>query len=104
MAQRFEEVNGGRRVTEEGIGDGETGDWIELAGEGGTVAVFPAAGGTAKAQYTVSRPLKVRNGTARALDWAKGNVTAGAADIINREITAIRLVSISGAATIEVAR
>lgn len=51
--QRFE----GEGVTEEGIPDGETGNPILLEGKTAAVAIHPE--GTAKLQFTISRPVKI---------------------------------------------
>lgn len=90
----------GEGVVEEGIPDGATGDPILLEGKTAAVAIFPE--GTAKLQFTISRPVKIGNGTARWLDWSQGNVTAPASDVIDGPITAVRGVSISGDLVIEV--
>lgn len=101
--QRFEENSiRGRLITEETVDAGVTGGWIPLDGEGGTVAVFPL--GTAKLQYTISRPVKVKHNTARALDWDAGDVTVPTGAKLEQNITAVRIVSITGRATVEVQR
>lgn len=101
--QKFEQNTvRGRRITEITVDAGATSTWIPLDGEGGTVALFPL--GTAKIQYTISRPLKIENNTARALDWSAGDVTVATGAKLDEQITAVRVVSSSGRATIEVQR
>lgn len=65
-----------------------------------TVAVYPAT--RAKAQYTVSSPEMVAAGTAKWIDWPIGNTNRDATDTLLGIATAIRLVSIVGAASMEV--
>lgn len=91
-----------RAVIEEIVGNGETGNWIQVKGESFTVSVFPL--GTAKVQYTTSRLKKVEASppVARALDWALGNVTGAISAFLTGPIVAVRVVSIAGEAAIEV--
>ena len=53
------------------------------AGAGSLVTVTPAAGATAQLEYTLANAAAVINGTATWMNWARGNVTSAASDIIN---------------------
>lgn len=66
-----------------------------------SVGLVPAGGATGKVQYTLSGAEAVEAGTATWRDWAKGNVTATADDVLLGPVTAIRGVSVSGNVTVE---
>lgn len=85
---------------EDTVADGETGEHIFVWGRIASIALHPA--GTAKVQFTLSKTSLVKAGTARWLDWARGDITSAAADIPEGPVTAVRAVSITGAATLEV--
>ena len=83
------------------VEDGETSDWIKLEYNTSTsVAVHPE--GRAKCEYTLTPFDDVVAGNAKWLDWPLGIIRNSDADFIIGAATAIRLVSISGAASIEV--
>lgn len=54
-----------------------------------SAAVHPASG-TARVEFTLSHPDLVEAGTARWIAWAKGDVSASAADALISSVTAIR--------------
>lgn len=91
-----------KEVVEESVGSGETGKPIYIRGKTASIALHPA--GTAKVQFTLSREALVAANTARWVDWSRGNVTTPVVDIPEGPITACRVVSVSGAAVIEVVR
>lgn len=65
-----------------------------------TVEVTPTV--SAKIQSTNSDSSEVRNGTAIYRDWPRGVVTGYTKDVVVHGVTALRLVAIDGAATMEV--
>lgn len=91
-----------RTVTEESVDDGETGDPIYVEGQIASVTCIP--GGTAKVQYSTSRPARLKDGVGTWIDWSRGEVTAPASDVTDGPITALRIVSVAGHAAIEVVR
>lgn len=95
-------VDNPKEVVEESVGGGETGNPILVLGKPVSIALHPS--GTAKIQYTLSREALVAANTARWIDWARGNVTVPTVDIAEGSITACRVVSVSGAAVVEVVR
>lgn len=89
------------------VGSGETSDFVRLNYDATTsVAVFPSSGGDrAKCQYTLTKIDEVSSGNGRWLDWPKGTVNGnavGESDTIVGVVTAVRLVSVNGPATMEV--
>lgn len=83
---------------------GETSEWIILPDESGKVdkwlvSLIPS--GTAKVQTTSSLRSRVVANNAVAYDWAAGNVTGNTSTTFEN-VAAVRLVSTTGAATIEV--
>lgn len=81
------------------VPSGETGTWIFVR-KGATVSCIPA--GTARLEYTTSLPREVREDTAEEIPWARGDVTAKTSEVVDVNITAVRVVSVSGEAKIEV--
>lgn len=98
----YEAGSPAHQVVEESVGNGETGNPVILYGRPVSLALHPA--GTAKVQFTLSGDNLVVAGTARWIDWARGNVTVATADISEGDVTAVRAVSVSGAAVLEVIR
>ena len=84
------------------VAGGQTSDWILVNYNNSrtTVAVYPTT--RAKAQYTVDPVSKINAGTAVWIDWPVGNITSPRTDTLMGVCTAIRLVSIVGAASMEV--
>lgn len=80
-----------------------TSDWIQLP-PGMTcvsVAIHPAAGQTARIEFSLSSWDDLAAGTARWITWDSGNTTASAADGIMTLASAIRGVASGGTATLE---
>lgn len=96
--------NYGVYSAEVSVSSGNTSDWVKLEYNTSTsVAVHPSgANGRAKCEYTLSDFDLVQSGGARWLDWPLGNVRQSDADFIIGAATAVRLVSINGAAVMEV--
>jgi len=63
-----------------------------------SVFVKPAGGGSARIEFTLSTQAQVEAATAVWISWPHGDVTAAASASINGPITALRCVSVSGAA------
>lgn len=96
--------NYGVYSAEVSVDDGETSDFVKLEYNTATsVAIHPSgSNGRAKCQYTLSDFNLVQDGDARWLDWPLGNIRQSDADFIIGAATAVRLVSISAAAVMEV--
>ena len=65
-----------------------------------TVAVYPS--GRCYVEYTLSTPAVIDAGNAEWIKWPIGNTRRNAADTVVGVVSAVRLVSITGAATMEV--
>lgn len=88
--------------------------WLELAVTGTSdsiyippgmmsisVALHPAVGQTARIEYTLSSSARINAGTARWIAWPLGDISASNADSLLTTAAAIRVVSSSGTATLE---
>ena len=83
------------------VADGETSDYIKANyNTQPTVAVYPA--GKCYVEYTLSSPSEIDAGNAEWINWPIGNTKKNAADTVIGVISAVRLVSVNGAATMEV--
>lgn len=84
------------------VSAGATSDWVMVNYNNSrtTVAVYPTT--RAKAQYTVDSVAKINGGTAVWVDWPIGATTSPKTDTLLGVCTGIRLVSIVGAASMEV--
>lgn len=87
-------------VTEETVTTGATGTTIYTKGSRGTVTLTPS--GTARIEYSISRASRLRKGLGRWFAWGRGDVTTPVGDVIDQPVVAVRVVSVSGDATIEV--
>jgi hypothetical protein len=91
---------------QEVIDTGENGEAIILKNfdikQNNVTCTVIAGSNTGKMQFTTSPVSRVAAGTATWQDWAKGNVTGTASDILLFNVTAIRGVSVSGEVTVEV--
>lgn len=67
-----------------------------------SVAIHPAAGQTARAEYTLSSPAEIEAGTAKWIPWPLGDVSASSSDALLTMCVAIRGVASGGTAAIEV--
>lgn len=68
-----------------------TSDPIRIsAGPSSISAAIHPVSGTARVEFTLSHPDLVEAGTARWITWAKGDVSASAADALISSVTAIR--------------
>lgn len=65
-----------------------------------TVGVYPTT--RAKAQYTISSVEMIDAGTAKWIDWPIGASTSNKTDTLLGIATAVRLVSLVGAASMEI--
>lgn len=88
------------------VADAETSDYVKLNYEATTsVAIFPESNDDrAKVQYTLTK-IDLVDSEARWLDWPKGVINGnqtGESDTIVGVVSAVRLVSLSGNATMEV--
>jgi len=86
------------------VNNGETSDWIILPSGVGRVEkwlVSLITSGSARVETTVSIRSKVEAGTAVAYAWTAGNVSANTSTTFEN-VAAVRVVSITGPATIEV--
>lgn len=81
---------------------GATSDWVMVNYNNTrtTVAVYPTT--RAKAQYTVDSVAEINAGTATWIDWPLGATTSPKTDTLMGVCTGIRLVSVIGAASMEV--
>ena len=89
---------------QETVADGVTSEFIMAPDNAGklrdwSVAVIPA--GTARVEYTLSGRDTVAAGGGNWQQWDDGNVTSITSDLLG-PVTAVRVVSVTGAATIEV--
>ncbi len=84
------------------VAAGATSDWVMVNYNNSrtTVAVYPTT--RAKAQYTVDSPAKINAGTAVWIDWPVGAITSARTDTLMGVATGIRLVSVVGAASMEI--
>lgn len=86
------------------VAAGETSDWIVLPDESGKVdkwLVSLITSGSARVESTNSIRSKVIAGTAVAYAWSAGNVAINTTTTFEN-VSAVRVVSVTGAATIEV--
>ena len=67
-----------------------------------TVTVIPAGGASGKLQFSTSLYGDLDAGTATWQDWNAGTVTAATSAVLPGWVTAVRVVSVSGAVTLEV--
>jgi hypothetical protein len=67
-----------------------------------SVAIHPAVGQTARVEYTLSCQAEIDAGTAKWLTWPAGNVSVGTDDAMMTKAYAVRGVSSSGTAKLEV--
>lgn len=88
-------------ITDQTIPNGETGDIVWIQERSASVALNPKTG-SAKLQYTLSRPSVVEANAALWFDWGYGTVSAPASDVIAYPVTAVRAISISGEVGLEV--
>lgn len=81
-----------------------TSDWIAVPSctMSISVAMHPAAGQTARAEYTLSAPAQIEAGMAKWIPWPLGDVAASASDALLTMCIGIRGVASGGTATIEV--
>lgn len=95
------EVGYGYFYKEVSVNNNETSDYVRLEHDTITsVAVYPD--NRAKVQYSLSSIDKLENDTADWIDWPLRNVRRNSADTIVGVAIAIRLVSVNGAARMEV--
>lgn len=67
-----------------------------------SVAIHPAAGQTARAEYTLDGPSMIDGGTAVWQAWPRGNVSSSTDDALLTGVAAIRGVSSGGTARLVV--
>lgn len=67
-----------------------------------SVAITPAVGQTARVEYTLSPQTDIDDGTATWLTWPAGDVSSSRDDALLAKAYAIRGVSSSGAAKLEI--
>ena len=80
---------------------GNTSDYVKMNFNTQTsVAVYP--NNRARCEFTISPITDVEAGTATWIRWPRGNVRRDTADTLIGVASAVRLVSVSGAATMEV--
>jgi hypothetical protein len=84
------------------VASGATSDYIRVNYNNSktTVAVYPS--NRARAQYTIDSPEEIVAATAVWIDWPLGNITSARTDTLLGVVTGIRLVSVSGTASMEV--
>ena len=83
------------------VADGETSDYIKLNYDAQTsVAVYPD--NRARCEYTLSSFEDLQAGTAKWIPWSLRDVRRDSSDTIVGVVSAVRLVSRNGAATMEV--
>lgn len=102
-------------VTKTSDGSADTGRyWLSLPFTGTTdaigipagmmsvsVSIKPAAGQTARVEYTLSSAAAINGGTAIWIPWALGDISSVDADSLLTTASAIRGVSSGGTATLE---
>lgn len=67
-----------------------------------TVAVHPGEGGSVSVEFTISTRDRVRDGTARWIEWGKKTVSTPQADVFDGPVTAVRITAIGAPAIVEV--
>ena len=83
------------------VADGETSDYVKMNyNTDAAVAVYPS--NRACVEYSISSPADIDAGNGEWIKWPLGTVKSNAEDAIIGVISAVRLVSESGAATMEI--
>lgn len=84
------------------VADGGTSDSVQIiySSSRTSVGVYPE--GEAYVVYTISTPAEVSSETAEWIKWPLGNLTAPDADSLISTATAVKLVSVSGSAKMDV--
>jgi len=84
---------------------GATSDIFIVGVEKPTISVFPGAGGTAKAQVSISplSDIRIEAASVNWIDWALGDVAVDSSDVPLGVINAVRFMATTQDAVCEVA-
>lgn len=104
ITPKWQEVQGeyGTYRATTSVVDGGTSDAVQILYNSARTSVGLYPEGEAYVAYTLSPIADVNNDTATWIKWPLGNLTVNGADSLISTATAVRLVSVTGAATIDV--
>jgi len=88
--------------TEISVAGGETSDILYAKDDVAEIGMQVAPEGTAYIEYTLSPMSEAASGSADWVKWDPGDVTENTAGFTSKSITALRLVSVSGAADADI--